>query len=110
MSQESDQPIHPNVLQAMRAQAYPEILDDNGMPWYINSLRERGTEVTKIAAERDALLAEMDLLRVALQPFADATADLDDGTPDHAEIWEMPCAMSIQAGDLRKAWSALNVK
>lgn len=39
----------------------------------------------------------------ALRPFANAADDLDDETKDESEIWEMPAAMSITAGALRKA-------
>jgi hypothetical protein len=48
-------------------------------------------------------------LREALKPFA-AAADLDDGTSDTSEIWEMAAAMSITAGDLRAAKRALNTE
>lgn len=44
----------------------------------------------------------------AARPFAIAADDLNDETQDRSEIWEMPAAMSITAGDLRrvKAWLA----
>lgn len=47
-------------------------------------------------------------VRDALRPFADAAADLDDETHDRSEIWELPCAMSITAGDLRAAAALVN--
>lgn len=42
-------------------------------------------------------------LRAALAPFADAVENLADGHRDTSEIWESPAAMSITAGDLRRA-------
>ena len=54
-----------------------------------------------------AAVNERDALRQALAPFALAAADLEDETRDSSEIWELPAAMSITAGDLRRAASAL---
>jgi hypothetical protein len=51
-------------------------------------------------AEKDAEIAS---LREALQPFADAAADLDDSTPDHCDMWEHHVAMAVSAGDFRRA-------
>jgi hypothetical protein len=39
----------------------------------------------------------------ALKPFALAAEDLDERTHDWSEVWEMPAAMGITAGDLRNA-------
>jgi len=51
--------------------------------------------------------------REALEAFARAAENLDDATPDRADIWEHPAAMCITAGDLRKAaraFSALSAR
>jgi hypothetical protein len=61
-----------------------------------------------MGAERElALMAERDRLRDALRPFAEAADDLDEDHIDKWEIWESPAAMSLTAGDLRKARAAL---
>ncbi|QTC88060.1 hypothetical protein [Brevundimonas pondensis] len=61
------------------------------------TLRKRATQ-----AER-----QRDELRKALEPFAEAAESLDDETGDHDHIWELPAAMSIDAGHLRTARALL---
>lgn len=46
-------------------------------------------------------------LLTALKPFAEAADNLMDGHRDTSEIWESPAAMSITAGDLRRAEAVL---
>ncbi len=55
-------------------------------------------------AGRRAGLEEM---RELLKPFAEAADDLDDKHRDASPIWEAPAAMSIDAGDLRRAQAAI---
>lgn len=67
------------------------------------------TLIPKIsAADGDAktimqiIAKEIDKLYKILEPFAAAANDLDDQTENRSEIWELPAAMGITAGDLRK--------
>lgn len=49
------------------------------------------------------LCDEIEKLRGALKPFAEAAEDLDDNHPPQADIWESSAALDITATDLRKA-------
>lgn len=59
-------------------------------------------------ASQDDLQAELEKLRDALKPFAEA-ADSTDANDDYssASIWEHPSALDITIGDLRRARRAL---
>lgn len=39
-----------NFLGAIRAQAYPELIDQNGMAWYTNALRRKDAEIINLRA------------------------------------------------------------
>jgi len=54
--------------------------------------------------------AEIEKLRAALKPFADAAVGLTDDDEDDEEIWERPVGMDILIGDLRRAATALEQK
>lgn len=60
------------------------------------------------AATIAQLQQRVEEMRELLRPFADAADDLDDKHRDGSEIWEAPAAMSITAGDLRRAALTLN--
>ncbi len=60
-----------------------------------------------LAALDLTLLDRLEACEAALRPFAEAADDLDEHHLDNSPIWESPCAMSIDAGDLRRARSAL---
>jgi hypothetical protein len=55
--------------------------------------------------QRETLMAEIERLREALKPFAEAAESLGDKHRDESDIWESPAAMEIKAGDLRRARS-----
>lgn len=76
------------------------------------TLREIRRKLRQLAASRTdppktALDEEVERLREALKPFADAADDLLVAHRDNGEIWETSAAMSITAGDLRRARAAL---
>ena len=51
-------------------------------------------------------LDQLEKARSALEPFAEAVENLDDAHRDSSSIWESSAAMSITAGDLRRARAA----
>ncbi len=57
------EPIHPNKLAAMRAQAYPDIIDDNGVHWYMSEL----TRLVSLYMSR----SDIPVIRAALGCMAD---------------------------------------
>lgn len=67
-----------------------------------------GDETALYVEEAVDALRGVATLRSALEPFAEASKGLDPETDDHDNIWEMPAAMSIEAGHLRAAEKALN--
>lgn len=91
-------------------------------PWYIRTLENFGwnvvrysngdkldiQRVAKCGSEDDARLtsAAPDMFE-AIKPFAEAVDNLNDDHPDGSHIWESPAAMSLTAGDLRRALAAL---
>lgn len=70
---------------------------------------ENAKFITEAREHVPALLSERESLLAALKPFADAAENLDDWTPDHATVWESAAAMTISAGELRRA-AALTTK
>jgi len=40
-----------NILRAMRAQAYPNILDNNGLPWWQNMITSQQEEIQRLRAK-----------------------------------------------------------
>ncbi len=58
------EPIHPNKLAAMRAQAYPDIIDDNGVHWYMS-------ELTRLRAECEGKDARLQRAEKILYDIAD---------------------------------------
>jgi len=61
---------------------------------------------SRIDAALEAQANEIEALRSALRPFADAYEE-DKADWDEWDIWENPCALNIKIGDLRRARSAL---
>lgn len=69
-----------------------------------------GYSFTQLRADAEWMAAQLDKrdvaianLRMMLDPFAKAADDLADETKNRSEIWELPAAMNITAGDLRRA-------
>lgn len=54
-----------------------------------------------------ARIAALEKVVEAARPLANAAADLLASTSDRSEIWELPAAMSITAGDLRRLESEI---
>ena len=54
-----------------------------------------------------ALRKEVERLRGALGPFAQAAEDIDESTQGVRDMWEHPASMNITAGDFRRARAAL---
>lgn len=48
------------LLAAIRAQEYPNIIDDNGQPWYMNAIRRLETSRLALLTEVERLKAELD--------------------------------------------------
>lgn len=65
---------------------------------YQTQFRNRATEAERKLAEARGLL----------EPFSEAAENLDDDTRDHDHIWELPAAMTIDAGHLRVARTFLS--
>jgi hypothetical protein len=39
------------VLSVVRAQHYPEVIDDNGSPWYLNAIAERDRKIAELTKQ-----------------------------------------------------------
>ena len=62
----------------------------------------------QLQATNAAQAAEIERLRKALQPFAEAAEELTNDHPDAVPIWEAYAAAAIDAGHLRAARRALD--
>ena len=51
--------------------------------------------------------AEVEKLKEALKPFAEAADSIDDTEGDRIEMWEHPASMQVTAADFRRASDAL---
>ena len=63
---------------------------------------EAAAPMIRDAAPEEAA-ARIIALEAALDPFVSAIIDAETTAPDNAAIWEMPVAMDITLGHLRKA-------
>lgn len=63
---------------------------------------DQAEHAAKQAEETRELLLFLAETLALLNPFVEAADDLDDRTRDDSNIWELPAAMSITAGDLRR--------
>lgn len=47
-----------NVLQALRS-TWPEVVDRNGMPWYLNYIKEKDAKIARLESELRTLREAM---------------------------------------------------
>lgn len=87
----------------VRGEGEHDVLNDHELAFWEFVLDEADNIADALAA-KDAIIEKA---RVALGPFAAAVDNLEADTRDTSEIWESPAAMSITAGDLRRAADAL---
>ena len=62
--------------------------------------------ISKAASKINKMQDEIEKLRAALKPFADAADDLEEG--ETGSLWDRPAAMNITCDDLRNSQLILN--
>lgn len=80
-----------------------EASDELGMP-QVFCTRETARAILATLSTQTEV---MEAMASALEPFAEAAECLDDDHSDGSPIWEASAAMAIDAGNLRRARTAL---